>query len=104
MATLKQAAEICREVEQALSPNLPCHVALTGGTLYKDGERKDIDLLFYRVRQYPHPSREDIEARIEKLGFEFLGGWNWCTKARFKGFDIDLFFPELHPEVTENAY
>jgi hypothetical protein len=43
--TLAEAVEVCRQVE-AICPPFGCHVALTGGTLYKDGERKDLDLLF----------------------------------------------------------
>ena len=41
-----KAIEICKEIEMR-APSYGCHVALTGGCLYKDGDRKDCDLLFY---------------------------------------------------------
>lgn len=49
-ANLQTAVELCRIVE-AGAANYGCHIALTGGCLYKDGDRKDFDLMFYRIRQ-----------------------------------------------------
>ena len=48
--TQSQAIDLCRQIE-AIAPEFGCHVALTGGLLYKDGNRKDCDIVFYRVRQ-----------------------------------------------------
>lgn len=48
--TQEEAIQLCRLLE-ALAPTFGCHVALTGGCLYKDGERKDCDILLYRIRQ-----------------------------------------------------
>src|ERR1035437_5571090 len=48
--TQTEAIELCVKVE-AICPKYGCHVALTGGLLYKQGKRKDCDLLFYRIRQ-----------------------------------------------------
>lgn len=39
-----------------------CHVALTGGCLYKDGDRKDCDLIFYRIRQVDEIDRDGLFA------------------------------------------
>ena len=44
------AVTLCRLIE-TFAPQYGCHVALTGGCLYKNGDRKDIDVLFYRIRQ-----------------------------------------------------
>jgi hypothetical protein len=44
----QEAIELCRQVEPILA-SLGCHVALTGGLLYKDGPRKDCDLIIYRA-------------------------------------------------------
>ena len=61
--TLYRAVEICRSIE-CECPKFGCHVALTGGTLYKDGERKDLDILFYRIRQVENIDYDSL--------FEFL--------------------------------
>ena len=95
------AIAICKKVELVVAP-LDCHVALTGGTLYKSGQRKDLDLLFYRVRQVEHPDKELILNALKSIGFKILRSYNWCTKAEFEGIEVDLFFPELHPELSPN--
>src|SRR3546814_15766415 len=46
--TLDDAVALCRKIEK-IAPEYGAHVALTGGTLYKDGPRKDVDLLFYQI-------------------------------------------------------
>lgn len=44
---LSHAVEYCRKLEALVAP-LGWHVALTGGALYKDGPRKDVDVALYR--------------------------------------------------------
>ena len=46
---LDEAITLAREVEK-FCPAYGCHVALTGGCLYKPGLRKDCDILFYSIR------------------------------------------------------
>ena len=92
--TLKKAIEICVLLED-IAPSCGCHVALTGGTLYKTGERKDVDILFYRIRQAPVIDTVKLIAKMESLGFslnEFSGGW--LLKGAYQGVSIDFFFPE----------
>ena len=48
--TQPEAIALCKDLE-AFAPEYGCHVALTGGLLYKDGPRKDVDIVLYRVRQ-----------------------------------------------------
>jgi hypothetical protein len=48
--TQADAIALCRKIEEHV-PDAGMHVALTGGCLYKDGTRKDADILFYRIRQ-----------------------------------------------------
>lgn len=92
--TLDEALALCRSIEQ-YAPEYGCHVALTGGVLYKDGPRKDLDLVFYRIRE----EDLDIEGLFASL-FWHLGIRRktpddvWCVKATLKGRDIDCFFPE----------
>lgn len=90
-----EAIALCREVER-ICPDFGCHVALTGGCLYKDGDRKDLDLLFYRVRQVPAIDVDGLVAALSKIGIERTGGGGWVIKATWRGHaSIDCFFPEV---------
>ena len=94
MATTKDAIAICRLMEN-ITPEFGCHVALTGGTLYKDGDRKDIDILLYRIRQVNSIDMDGLFNALEdKLGLIKESGFGWVYKAHFMGFNLDLFFPE----------
>jgi hypothetical protein len=87
------AALICREIEQ-VAPDFGCHVALTGGCLYKDGKRKDLDILFYRIRQVKGIDKEGLFKALEKLGISDISGFGWLHKAKKGKHSIDMFFPE----------
>jgi hypothetical protein len=91
--TQKQAIALCVLIE-SICPNYACHVALTGGMLYKHGERKDCDLLFYRIRQAAKIDMEGLFDALSEIGFENIRGLGWCYKAEFEGRKLDLFFPE----------
>lgn len=91
--TMREAVDLCRKVE-AVCPPFGCHVALTGGVLYKEGTRKDLDLLFYRVRQARTVDRAGLFAALKELGLVKLYGWGWCYKATCDGKPVDLFFPD----------
>lgn len=90
---LQQAAELCQRVEAVCVP-FGCHVALTGGVLYKDGARKDLDLLFYRIRQVDKIDRAGLFKALRGVGLVKLKGWGWCYKAIAMGKPVDLFFPD----------
>lgn len=47
---LATGAAICTLIESVCVKH-GFHVALTGGCLYGEGGRKDVDLIFYRIRQ-----------------------------------------------------
>jgi hypothetical protein len=96
MWTLEEAVDLCAQIER-VCPDFGCHVALTGGVLYKDGPRKDVDILFYRVRQV---DEIDVEGLFEALRRERaietttpLG--RFVVKATHFGRSIDFFFPEV---------
>ena len=99
--TLQSAATLCRIVE-SIAPAYGCHVALTGGTLYKDGERKDCDILFYRIRQKETIDIQGLKHALVDAGFIMGEEYGWVHKAHFLGKNIDMFFPEAYPEVCEN--
>ena len=96
--TQAEAIELCRRIEE-VCPAFGAHVALTGGCLYKDGPRKDCDLLFYRVRQRDIDFHGLVGA-LMGLGLHFnwttpsLVDFEWCVVAEFQGKRIDLFFPD----------
>ena len=91
--TQAEAVALCREIEAACPP-FGCHVALTGGTLYKDGPRKDLDVLFYRIRQVKEIDEAGLFLALADIGVERRSGFGWCIKALYRGKNIDCFFPE----------
>jgi hypothetical protein len=92
--TQKEAINLCRKIEK-VCPKCDCHVALTGGLLYKDGNRKDLDILFYRVRQATKINTEELWDALEDIGIGISESkTGWCVKANYEGLPIDMFFPE----------
>jgi hypothetical protein len=91
--TQKQAIALCIVLE-SIVPTYGCHVALTGGNLYKHGPRKDCDVLFYRIRQEPRIRMDEMWTALEAVGFYKRKGWGWCYKAEYEGRNVDCFFPE----------
>ena len=91
--TQSEAIELCRKVE-AICPRYGCHVALTGGLLYKDGERKDADLLLYRIRQVKEINFKDLWDELDEIGLVQKSGFGWCYKAEYQGKPVDIFSPE----------
>lgn len=64
----KTAIDLCSKIE-LICPQYGCHVALTGGTLYKEGPRKDCDILFYRIRQVDEIDHDNLFIALEdRLG------------------------------------
>lgn len=90
---LPEAVELCGKIE-AICPKFGCHVALTGGVLYKEGPRKDLDLLFYRIRDWKQIDHEGMFKALEIEEVFLTGGFGWCYKGEYHGKKIDLFFPE----------
>ena len=85
---------------EELAPEFGCHVALTGGCLYKDGNRKDCDIILYRIRQWKAIEWPKFRALLESLhGFVFetvKSEQQWLFKAKTaKGYSIDFLFPEF---------
>ena len=96
--TLDEAVRLCRMVE-VIAPQHGCHVALTGGCLYKVGERKDLDLLFYRVRQVEKIDWISLLESLETIGFSIVGRHGWVVKAKYNDKPIDIFFPETPDKI-----
>lgn len=92
-SNLDFGVKVCRIIE-LVCPQFGCHVALTGGSLYKQGERKDLDVLFYRIRQTPKIDHEGLFQALETLGFSKPTGRGWVCKSVYENVNIDMFFPE----------
>lgn len=91
--TQQEAIELCVKVE-AICPKYGCHVALTGGLLYKQGTRKDCDLLFYRIRQVDAIDFDGLWDALDEIGLEMVSGFGWCYKGKYNGKAVDMFSPE----------
>ena len=93
MWTQQEAIELCRRVE-AICPKFGCHIALTGGLLYGEGERKDCDLIFYRIRQQPKIDLDGLFVALDEIGLVKKSGFGWCFKAEYNGKRVDFLMPE----------
>lgn len=91
--THQQAVSLCVSIE-SVCPKFGCHVALTGGLLYKDGERKYLDILFYRIRQSKEIKMDGLWDALDGIGVSMKSGFGWCYKGEFESRPIDFFFPE----------
>lgn len=111
MWTQEEAIELCKKIEE-VCPQYGCHVALTGGLLYKEGERKDCDILFYRIRQQAQIDVDGLYGALARLGICYLSGYGWCHKFTYNGKNIDCFFPETSkmpiefqkPAISNNVH
>jgi len=83
-----------------MCPDFGCHVALTGGLLYKEGSRKDCDLLFYCIRQVDEIDISGLLAALKASGFVIGRQHGWVRKATYQGKPVDLFFPEAFPSCA----
>lgn len=99
--TQAEAIDLCRQVE-AICPAFNCHVALTGGLLYKDGPRKDCDILFYSVRG-TEIDKDGLRLALIDIGFDTFIDYGFVQKTKYNGKPVDVFFPE-HPVSTDQDY
>lgn len=101
----QDAIQLCSDIE-LFAPQAGCHVALTGGTLYKCGPRKDVDVMFYRIRQVDRIDEELLFQLLqERLGFVMGKRWGWVQKATYRGKQVDLFFPDyVGHELIDRTY
>lgn len=91
--TQPEAIELCVKIEK-LCPMHGCHVGLTGGVLYKEGPRKDLDLILYRIRQVEEIDYVGLFETLEAIGITKLSGFGFCIKAQYEGKSIDFLLPE----------
>lgn len=94
------AKELCKKIYDALSP-FGFYPALTGGCLYKEGNRKDIDIVIYRNRQKsPSFEMSDLEGMLKKAGLGEFCFFGFVAKAKYREFNVDIFNPETNAGDT----
>lgn len=98
--TQREAIDLCIKLER-IAPAFGAHVALTGGLLYKSGQRKDCDILIYRIRQIEKIDIDGLFCAAKDIDIVKTGGFGWCHKAEYFGKPIDFFFPEEDGEYCD---
>lgn len=94
MWTIDEAVELAKLVEDVI-PQYGYHVALTGGLLYKDGPRKDCDLVLYRDGNERYELRNMLDKLETILNFDTQPDTQYRVhKATWRGKPVDLFLPE----------
>lgn len=100
MNTLEFAVHQCIQLEQC-APDFGLHIGLTGGCLYKQGERKDVDVILYRIRQTVAPDLEDFFSYLVDKGWSNPRFHGWVTKLTSpSGAEFDFFYPEYVDKAT----
>ena len=103
--TLVDALAIAADIEN-VAASCDCHIGLTGGILYKQGPRKDIDFVVYKHNTEETAGkpvrRIDFEAGLEKLGIVFGKRGPRVTKAVWYNYSIDFIYAEEIGQYTED--
>lgn len=95
--TLPEAVALCTAIHEIPVQKFHCHPALTGGLLYKQGPRKDCDIVIYQ--------RGDVDG--QRLPIDWTGLWNaldgigltliqdfgYVKKCIYNGKQVDIFDP-----------
>lgn len=97
--THEKAFSVARDIESK-APLYGYHVGLTGGLLYKDGNRKDADFILYEVRK----ADPDKDALLKQLNHHFgirelRRVSDWLSKMETaEGYPMDFLFPDAEHE------
>lgn len=99
----RDAIELCKQLEH-VAPAFGLHVALTGGCLYKHGERKDVDIILYRIRQVHEPDYKGFYMKCLELNIcTVVADHGWVTKAITpEGINIDFF--DIEHDDSDTSY
>lgn len=96
MPNLIDAVQLVQVLERC-APAHGFHVALTGGCVFKFDQRKDIDLVVYRIRQQPNADIEKLLKAFDALGLSVVSRHGFVTKAKYlNGMAVDILFPEAN--------
>ncbi len=98
--THTEAVILCTEIE-AFAPKYGCHIGLTGGCLYKNNYRKDLDILIYRIRQVEKIDWVGFIDHLKVINITITRNTGFVKKAIYKPFighpqNIDFLYPEYY--------
>ncbi len=105
MATITNSVTLATILEP-IAVNHGYHVGIGGGTINKEGDRKDIDVIIYRRRDKKQSGAcspltvlfgafVSADVVYSDLFSDFLESKErWCTKATWRGIAVDFLFPE----------
>jgi hypothetical protein len=91
--TQQEAIDFATTVEQ-FAPDYGCHIALTGGCLYGEGERDDADFVFYRIRQTARIAIVGLFGKLAEIGVKVVADYGFVVKVVWNEKPIDFMFPE----------
>jgi hypothetical protein len=98
---MAQAVLVCREIE-AVACQQGAHVALTGGALYKSGDRKDVDVMLYRHKR---AKPIDVEKILACAMLTVVKRFRWLTKCTApNGIKVDVFHLEDQRNAASHEY
>lgn len=86
---LAEGVALCVAIQNLPSQKFHCHPALTGGLLYKQGPRKDCDIVIYQ-RGDVNGKREPIDwpglwAALEGIGLRLIQDYGYVKKCLYQG-------------------
>lgn len=92
--TQSEAIAFCKRI-RPIAEKHGGFVALTGGALYEEGERKDVDIIIYRSNdEDPVNFEAFFDDLYQQLGITQGVNYGWCKKAYTReGARIDFFNP-----------
>ncbi len=99
--TISDGQKICKLIYETIG-DCGFYPALTGGVLYKNGNRKDVDIVIFRNRQDVNAFEIiDLEGVLTDVGFYDFNHYGFVTKCKYNGIDVDLFNPET---ISDDNY
>lgn len=103
-AKKEDAERLCKKLFEVLYGE-GYYPALTGGLLYREGSRKDIDIVIFRNRQtVTHFEMENIENLLTECGLSEFQYFGFVTKCKLGDLNVDLFNPETKVEFEDGDY
>lgn len=95
-----EALELAVKLEEVLSV-VGWHVALTGGCLYKEAQRKDADFIVYRNDMSVEPNQITIIDAIRNVGLVCNAAYARVLKCTYGSKSVDIIMPELAGEYQQ---
>lgn len=105
--TRDEAIELCKLI-QSVSPKHHAHPALTGGLLYKDGPRKDCDIVIYQrgdtKGDKPAVDWPGLWESFKSFGLTLEVDYDYVKKCLWRGKEVDVFDPTAEGEYLESIF